>query len=100
MEGLLKSADRPEDVPTVLPLFEGTRQDSTQTGSITGLTAENFTPLHLIYGMMDGMAHELHQMYQAYRAAGGTAKKGSRTFVRDPICSMLCAYFQRLIPSR
>ena len=25
--------------------------------------------------MMDGMAHELHQMYQAYRAAGGTAKK-------------------------
>ena len=75
MEGLLKSAGRPEDVPTVLPLFEGTRQDSMQTGSITGLTAENFTPLHLIYGMMDGMAHELHQMYQAYRAAGGTAKK-------------------------
>lgn len=99
MEGLLKSADRPEDVPTVLPLFEGTRQDSMQTGSITGLTAENFTPLHLIYGMMDGMAHELHQMYQAYRAAGGTAKKliGSGGGLRNN--RFLCESFSRVFDS-
>ena len=99
MEGLLKSAGRPEDVPTVLPLFEGTRQDSTQTGSITGLTAENFTPLHLIYGMMDGMAHELHQMYQAYRAAGGTAKKliGSGGGLRNN--RFLCESFSRAFDS-
>ena len=95
MEGLLKSAGRPEDVPTVLPLFEGTRQDSTQTGSITGLTAENFTPLHLI----DGMAHELHQMYQAYRAAGGTAKKliGSGGGLRNN--RFLCESFSRAFDS-
>lgn len=74
MERLLENSARPENIPTVLPLFEGTRQDSTQTGSITGLTAENFTPLHLIYGMMEGMARELHQMYEAYRTAGGTPK--------------------------
>ena len=65
---------RPDDVPAVCTLFEGTRADSSLTGSISGLTTHNFTPLHLIYGVMDGMADELHRMYAAYRQAGGTPK--------------------------
>lgn len=99
MERLLENAARPEDIPTVLPLFEGTRQDSTLTGSITGLTAENFTPLHLIYGMMNGMARELHQMYEAYRNAGGTVKTliGSGGGLRNN--RFLCECFSRTFDS-
>lgn len=75
MAHLLAQQPRPQDVPAVCTLFQGTRADSSLTGSITGLTAHNFTPLHLIWGLMDGMAHELHQMYAAYLHAGGTAKR-------------------------
>lgn len=75
MERLLRSSPRPESIPDVLPLFEGTRQDSSRTAAITGLTAENFTPLHLIWGMMEGMAQELAQMYRAYLAAGGLPRR-------------------------
>lgn len=75
MERRLRSSPRPESIPDVLPLFEGTRQDSSQTAAITGLTAENFTPLHLIWGMMEGMAQELAQMYRAYLAAGGLPRQ-------------------------
>lgn len=81
---------RPDDVPAVCTLFEGTRADSSLTGSISGLTTHNFTPLHLIYGVMDGMADELHRMYTAYRQAGGTPKRlSARATVcgRTGICS-------------
>lgn len=75
MTRLLDENPRPDDMPAVCTLFEGTRADSSLTGSISGLTTHNFTPLHLIYGVMDGMADELHRMYTAYRQAGGTPKR-------------------------
>ena len=75
MARLLDENPRPDDVPAVCTLFEGTRADSSLTGSISGLTTHNFTPLHLIYGVMDGMADELHRMYTAYRQVGGTPKR-------------------------
>lgn len=60
------------DVPTVTPLFSGTRRDPSLRASITGLSTENLTPRHLIVGTMEGMAQELYGMYQSYLAAGGT----------------------------
>ena len=85
MTRLLDENPRPDDVPAVCTLFEGTRADSSLTGSISGLTTHNFTPLHLIYGVMDGMADELYRMYTAYRQAGGTPKRliGSGTGLRQ-----------------
>lgn len=74
MADLLARLPRPTDTPTVCTRFQGTRTDSSQTGSISGLTTHNFTPRHLIWGMMGGMADELHQMYTAYLQAGGTPK--------------------------
>ena len=71
MSALLSETEKPADLPVVNPLFQGTRQDPTLRGSITGLSTENFTPLHLIWGMMEGMAGELHDMYLHYRNAGG-----------------------------
>lgn len=95
MERLLRSSPRPESIPDVLPLFDGTRQDSSRTAAITGLTAENFTPLHLIWGMMEGMAQELAQMYRAYLAAGGLPRQltGSGGGLRRNL--FLCDCFSR-----
>ena len=61
------------DAPTVCTLFQGTRKDPTLRGSITGLSTENFTPQHLIHGVMQGMADELFEMYRGYLDLGGTA---------------------------
>ncbi len=71
MERLLKTQPQPEKIPKVLPYFRGARWDTSLTGCITDLTVDNLTPLHLIWGMMEGMAEELHQMYLQYIEAGG-----------------------------
>lgn len=71
MAALLGNGEKPRDLPTVTPLFQGTRQDPSLTGSITGLTTENLTPKHLLWAWMTGMAEELNAMYRQYLAAGG-----------------------------
>jgi len=72
MDRALESA-APEDIPIVSTLFQGTRKDPSLRGSITGLTSDNFTPVHLIHGLMQGMANELYNMYKGYLAKGGKA---------------------------
>lgn len=44
--------------------FAGTRLNSGITGSISGITTENFTPSALTYGVLCGMADELLNMYE------------------------------------
>ena len=55
------------DALTVIPTFMGTRTSPDDTGSISGLTENNFTPAHLICGLVDGMAEELHGYYRRMR---------------------------------
>lgn len=43
--------------------FSGTRENPLRKGSITGLDVHNFTPASMIYGVLDGMAQELYDMY-------------------------------------
>lgn len=71
MDALLAESPRPQDLPRITPLFQGTRQEPGLRGSIEGLSTENFTPLHLIWAMMEGMTWELYQMAALYEAAGG-----------------------------
>jgi sedoheptulokinase len=71
MDKLLTSAEKPCDLPVVMPLFQGTRQDASLQGSITALTTENFTPRHFVWAMLEGMAKELYDMYQMYLTSGG-----------------------------
>lgn len=104
MNTLLGGTDCPEDLPTVTPLFQGTRQDPSLRGSITGLSADNFTPRHLIWGMLNGMAGELHDMYARYLAAGGSpaALIGSGNGLRRNIHLQNCfsrAFGQMLVMS-
>lgn len=72
MERLLAQG-KPDELPQITPLFQGTRQDPTLRGSITGLSVENFTPRHLLWAMLEGMAAELHQLYLQYCEAGGSS---------------------------
>lgn len=71
----LLAATPTDGFPRVSPLFQGTRQDPTLRGSITGLSPENFTPQHLIRGMLEGMAGELYEMYLGYLASGGKSAR-------------------------
>lgn len=71
MERLLREKEMPEDIPQITPLFQGTRRDPSLRGSITNISTENFTPEHLIWAMLEGMAGELYNMYQCYLQAGG-----------------------------
>lgn len=71
MDALAAQEDPITDPITVTPLFSGTRKNPALRGKIEGLSTENFTPRHLITGVMQGMARELYEMYDAYLASGG-----------------------------
>lgn len=75
MAGLLESSPAPADPVKVVPLFQGTRADPTRRGSIENLSVDNFTPLSLLHGMMQGMTDELHEMYRCYTAQGGQCSR-------------------------
>ena len=71
MEQALDSTQHITGLPKVSTLFQGTRSDPTKKGSITELTPDNFTPVHLMLGLMQGMADELFLLYQGYLNKGG-----------------------------
>lgn len=73
MMALLASMPQPEDLPLAQTTFQGTRRDPSLRGSFTQICQNNFTPLHLMYSVMHGMARELYQMYAGYLEKGGTA---------------------------
>lgn len=47
----------------VATLFNGTRVNPLLRGSITNISEDNFTPEGLVYGVLDGMAQELYDMF-------------------------------------
>ena len=63
--------------------FDGTREDPSERGSITGIDTYNMTPENLMYGYMKGIATELYDMYRGV-ASDGEVKKlvGSGNAVR------------------
>ena len=65
MAEILDATDTLEDTPTVKTTFAGTRLDPTITGSILGITEDNFTPAHMISGFLHGIAGELAELYHA-----------------------------------
>jgi sedoheptulokinase len=76
MDQALECAEIPTDLPQVCTLFQGSRKHPGLRGSITELTPDNFTPVHLMLGLMQGMADELHEMYKGYLAKGGKMPTG------------------------
>ena len=52
-----------ENPITVKPYFSGTRKNPLLRGSIENLGTDNFTPAHLIAGVLQGTVDELYEMY-------------------------------------
>ena len=75
MDRALAEAGEVENFPHAVTTFQGTRQNPDLRGSISGIGMDNFTPVHFMHGIMDGMARELYQMYRGYLEAGGAAPK-------------------------
>lgn len=48
----------------VKPSFLGTRLDPKETGSISGISLQNFHPTAIIRGLLDGMTEELYGLYE------------------------------------
>lgn len=52
------------DPLTVSTTFSGTRENPALRGGIHGLSVDNFTPVHLICGVLQGTVRELFRMYE------------------------------------
>lgn len=63
MEFLLSQVHAVHHPMDVSPHFYGTRQMPEETGRIGNLSPDNFTPLHLMDGVLRGVAHELRSLY-------------------------------------
>ncbi len=63
MDKLAETVKDSDDNLIVDCTFCGTRTDPSQRGSIYEISDTNFTPQNLIYGVLDGVASELHDMY-------------------------------------
>lgn len=59
------------NAPKTTTTFQGTRRDPSKKGAIEDIDPENFTPVHLIQSVMQGMADELYAMYRGYLTLGG-----------------------------
>lgn len=64
MDEMLKSNSPTLSVDT---RFAGTRQNPTISGSINGITTENFTPKALTKGVLSGMCDELYNMFKTMK---------------------------------
>ena len=51
--------------------FQGTRSNPNITGSVTGITSDNFTPGAFTVGVIRGIIAELHGMYTAMKNLTG-----------------------------
>lgn len=74
--------------------FSGTRQDPSCTGSVSGITVNNFRPGHLALGVLKGICEELYQHYEALPEASKDAAffVGSGNGVRmNPLLQKICS---------
>lgn len=71
MSRALDQAGPVENYLQTTTTFLGTRKDPKCRGSFTQIGADNFTPVHMMHGVMHGMAQELYTMFRSYLDAGG-----------------------------
>ena len=64
--------DAPANPLIVDTSFCGTRLNPDARGGIQNLGEDNFTPAHLIHGVLTGLSRELHDFYAQMTAASGT----------------------------
>ncbi len=82
IDAFLASGTAPPNPLAVSTRFSGTRDNPAQRGKIEGISLDNFTPEHLIYGVLNGIAAELLEMYSACNQSGHTRLVGSGNGLR------------------
>ncbi len=65
IDNYLAGSQPPKNPLKVSTRFAGTRDNPEERGSIENLGLDNFTPQHLIWGVLGGMVEELQAMYLA-----------------------------------
>lgn len=66
MSDLLENSSLPNNLPVFTTLFQGTRDNPDLKASLTDLSVDNFTPLHMIHSLMNGMVDELYELFLLY----------------------------------
>lgn len=78
----LAETQPPANALEVSTKFSGTRECPGERGFIKNIGTGNFTPGHLIWGVLGGICEELLEMYRAGGAAGHTRLVGSGNGLR------------------
>lgn len=74
--------------------FSGTRERPWQRAVISNLGVDNFTPAHFIVGVLEGVARELHDLYQS---AGVEDSARPQKLVGSGNALRLCLPLQKLV---
>lgn len=82
IDAYLESSPCPDDRLGVDTRFCGTRENPALRGGIGNLGLDNFTPGHLIYGVLEGISGELFAMYGDTRGLNHTSAIGSGNGLR------------------
>ncbi len=95
MAALARKGMETEDRMKVCTMFDGTRVDPSLRGGISNLSEDNFTPEGLVYGVLEGMAQELYDMYSLI--CEGTGIKAARLVASgnglrmNPVLQEICS---------
>ncbi|MBM4049074.1 MAG: hypothetical protein FJ279_28575, partial [Planctomycetes bacterium] len=73
MNALAVSAPRGADGLRCEPFFAGSRAEPGRRAVFTGVSAENFTPAHMVRALLEGMATAFYEGYEQIRAVTGSA---------------------------
>jgi len=65
IDSFLQKTDKVENPLGFSTLFCGTRENPEDRAKVENIGIDNFTPGHFIYGVMNGMAEELYEMYES-----------------------------------
>lgn len=75
MAKLGAEGERKDDGMRVDTTFNGTRTNPLKRGSIFNISEDNFTPSGIIYGVLEGMARELYDMFEKIKDETGIEAK-------------------------
>ncbi|MGI6249503.1 MAG: sedoheptulokinase [Acutalibacteraceae bacterium] len=78
----LDNAETPDNALKIDTRFAGTRENPELRGSVQNLGTDNFTPGHFIWGVIEGIADELKDMYDDFGASGHKMLVGSGNGLR------------------
>lgn len=94
MGKLAEEGKKVKDKVKIRTTFSGTRSNPALRGSITNLSEDNFTPESLTYGVLEGMAQELYEMYETMHAGTGVEAErlvvSGNGFRRNPVLLDIC----------